>query len=168
MTLADIMTTTVVTVSMDDNLRDIRQIFNRYRFHHVVVVEDGKAVGIISDRDVLKHLSPFIGKLSERAQDVDCLNRRAHQIMTRRLMHATPETPIADALALMIQNDISCLPVLNADGKCIGVVTSRDMLRWCTRCALPTPNVASAPGPATKTAPASTQAPGVSAPYVAA
>ncbi len=137
MTLADIMTTTVVTVSMDDNLRDIRQIFDRYRFHHVVVVEDGKAVGIISDRDVLKHLSPFIGKLSERAQDVDCLNRRAHQIMTRRLMHASPEMPISDALALMIQNDISCLPVLDGNGKCLGVVTSRDMLRWCTRCALP-------------------------------
>ncbi len=137
MNLADVMTTSVVTVSMDDNLRHIRQIFDRYRFHHVIVVENGKAVGIISDRDVLKHLSPFIGKLSERAQDVDCLNRRAHQIMTRRLTHATPETPVADALVLMIQNDISCLPVLNDQGKCTGIVTSRDMLRWCTRCAVP-------------------------------
>lgn len=139
MNLADVMTTTVVTVSMDDNLRQIRQIFDRYRFHHVVVVENDKAVGIISDRDVLKHLSPFIGKLSERAQDVDCLNRRAHQIMTRRLTYASPDTPIADALTLMIQNDISCLPVVDGTGKCIGIVTSRDMLRWCTRCALPVP-----------------------------
>ncbi len=135
MILADVMTTAVVTVSMDDTLRDIRQIFDRHRFHHVVVVEGGKAVGIISDRDVLKHLSPFIGKLSERPQDVGCLSRRAHQIMTRRLTFAGPDTPIAEALALMIHSDISCLPVLDANSKCIGVVTSRDMLRWCSRCA---------------------------------
>src|SRR5262245_24623856 len=133
MILSDIMITTVVTVSMDDTLRHIRSIFDKYKFHHVIVVEDNKAVGIISDRDVLKHLSPFIGKLSERPQDVDCLNRRAHQIMGRRLTYADPDTPIADAMMLMIQNDISCLPVLDAHGHCLGIVTSRDMLRWCTK-----------------------------------
>lgn len=147
MILSDIMTRTVVTVSMDDNLRDIRRIFERHRFHHVVVVESGKAVGIISDRDVLKHLSPFIGKLSERPQDVECLNRRAHQIMKRRLTYASPNTLVNDAVQLMIQKDLSCLPVLDETGRCIGIVTSRDMLRWCTRCALPTPTV---PGPGSK------------------
>jgi acetoin utilization protein AcuB len=136
MTLATIMTHHVVTVSMDDTLRDIRRIFNAHRFHHVVVAHDGKAVGIISDRDVLKNLSPFVGKLSERAQDADSLNRRAHQIMTRRLISGHPEMPIADAIAIMIQTNISCLPVLDPDGRCVGIITSRDMLRWCTRCAL--------------------------------
>lgn len=154
MTLADIMTTTVVTVSMDDTLRQIRQIFDRHRFHHVVVVENGKAVGLISDRDVLKHLSPFIGKLSERAQDVQCLNRRAHQIMRRRLTFGTPDTPIADALALMIQKDLSCLPVLDENGACVGIVTSRDMLRWCTQCSVPARPAAPAPAVAAPFVPA--------------
>lgn len=137
MTLADIMTATVVTVSMDDSLRSIRHIFEEHKFHHVVVVHAGRAVGIISDRDVLKNLSPFIGKLSERVQDVECLNRRAHQIMTRRLIFAAPETPIGDALAMMIERDISCLPVIDGQGRCVGIVTSRDMLRWCTACYAP-------------------------------
>lgn len=136
MTLADIMTPNVVTVSMDDTLRGIRQIFDRYKFHHVVVVEQGKAVGVISDRDVLKHLSPFVGKLSERTQDVESLQRRAHQIMSRQLVSAPPGTSIGDAITLMIQRDISCLVVTDAGGRCAGIVTSRDMLRWCTRCAV--------------------------------
>jgi acetoin utilization protein AcuB len=147
MTVAEIMTPNVVTVSMDDTLRQIRQIFERHRFHHVVVVERGKAVGVISDRDVLKHLSPFVGKLSERTQDLESLQRRAHQIMSRQLISAPPTTTIGEAITLMIQRDISCLVVTDPDGKCVGIVTSRDMLRWCTRCALPESQAAPAAGP---------------------
>ena len=136
MTLNEIMTTGVITVSMDDSLRTVRQIFDRYAFHHVVVVHKGKAVGIITDRDILKNLSPFIGKISERLQDTASLNKRAHQIMTRIIISATPDTSIPCAIGTMIQHDLSCLPVLTESGRCVGIVTSRDMLRWCTACAI--------------------------------
>ncbi len=133
MTIDTIMTRHVVTVRMDDELRVIRELFDRYRFHHVVVVDHCLVVGVISDRDLLRNVSPFIGKASERTMDVASLHRKAHQIMTRGLVSVAPETPIGDAAILMMNNKISCLPVLDANGACVGIVTMRDLLRWSLR-----------------------------------
>lgn len=136
-TVSDAMTSNVVTVRLDDTLEQIRGVFARYKFHHVVVVERGRAVGVISDRDLLKHLSPFIGTMNEREVDTRSLQRRAHQVMTRRLIHVQSATPLADAANLMMQQNVSCLPVLDHDEKCIGIITWRDLLRWMLNHCLP-------------------------------
>ena len=47
-TLKDIMTTRVATIGMDANVEDIRSIFNRANFHHLVVADEGEIVGVIS------------------------------------------------------------------------------------------------------------------------
>ncbi len=62
MQVQQVMTGHVVSVSMDDTLETVRNLFASHRFHHVVVMEDCKIVGVISDRDLLRHLSPFAGQ----------------------------------------------------------------------------------------------------------
>ncbi|MCA9293635.1 MAG: CBS domain-containing protein [Phycisphaerales bacterium] len=131
--LEDIMTTHVVTVSMDATLAQIQRIFLQFRFHHVVVTEDGKAVGVLSDRDLLKNVSPFVGKLSEQSRDTNSLKKKAHQVMTRGLVCAPASMLAADAALMLLQNNISCLPILDAEHHCIGIVTWRDLLRWASR-----------------------------------
>jgi acetoin utilization protein AcuB len=133
MTLDTIMTRHVVTVNMDTELRAIRTLFEQYKFHHVVVTEKCRVVGLISDRDLLKNISPFIGQASERTMDLASLRRKAHQVMTRALVSAQPTTPIGDAAIMMINNKISCLPVLDEHGACVGIITMRDLLRWSLR-----------------------------------
>ena len=83
MTLEMIMTRHVITVNMDDALLKVRDLFERYKFHHVVVLEQRRVVGVISDRDLLRNISPFAGKPVERALDTASLRKRVHQIMTR-------------------------------------------------------------------------------------
>lgn len=130
MQLDSIMTKHVISVSMDDTIRTIRDIFDRYKFHHVVVLEKCQLVGIISDRDLLMNLSPFVGKPSERALDAASLNRHAHQIMQRHVVTAAPDTPVGDAALMMLNNHVSCLPVVDSFGAVVGIVTWRDLLRW--------------------------------------
>jgi acetoin utilization protein AcuB len=130
MTLDTIMTRNVVTVGMDDSLERVRNLFGRLRIHHLMVLEKCKVVGIISDRDVLTHLSPFAGKSLERSLDAACLKKRAHQIMTRRVISASPRTPIHEAAIVMLNRGISCLPVMDDRDKCLGIVTWRDVLHW--------------------------------------
>lgn len=130
MTLESIMTKHVVTVSMDDTLEHVREIFARFRFHHVVVLDHCRVVGVISDRDLLMNLSPYAGKALERALDAASLKKKAHQIMTRDPMTATPSMPAGEAALLLLTNHNSCLPVLDEVGACVGIVTLRDMLRW--------------------------------------
>ncbi|TVQ32061.1 MAG: CBS domain-containing protein [Phycisphaeraceae bacterium] len=126
--VSDIMTRGVFTVKMDDTIRDIRHIFMQRKFHHVIVVSGGKAVGVISDRDLLKTISPFIGSMSERPQDLNTLNKKAHQVMTRDLVFVHENSRIIDAARLMVSCRVSCLPVLTDEGVVRGIVTWRDIL----------------------------------------
>jgi len=127
----DLMSTHVVTIGMDDTLKTARSVFNRRRFHHLVVLEKGRPVGVLSDRDLLKHLSPFVGaRLGERPQDAATLKKRVHQMMTRRLVAVDPDASAAEALLRMREHNVSCLPVIDADARLIGIITIRDLLRW--------------------------------------
>ncbi|MDX9910641.1 MAG: CBS domain-containing protein [Phycisphaerales bacterium] len=130
MNISSIMTRDVVTVTMDESLRWIQQVFHEHRFHHLIVTDQGKVVGVISDRDVLKNVSPFIGKMAERTADLATLDRKAHQVMSRALIAVSPATLVRDAAKLMVEHRVSCLPVLDDDQRPVGIVTWRDLLRW--------------------------------------
>lgn len=139
MHIGDIMIEHVVTVGMDDSVRDVRDLFERYGFHHLVVIDAGKVVGIISDRDLLRHLSPFVGKPTERSQDSASLARKAHQIMTRQVVSIGPDASVEEGALLLLNRKISCLPVLDPHGVCLGIVTGHDVMQWCLqhRCCPP-------------------------------
>lgn len=125
-----IMTRHVVTVSMDDTLERVQELFRSLKFHHLIVVEHRRVVGVVSDRDLLKSVSPFIGTITEQSRDRFTLHKRVHQVMTRRLVSVTPETTLAEASQLMLDGRVNCLPVLGPAGECVGVVTMRDLLAW--------------------------------------
>ncbi|MCA9303673.1 MAG: CBS domain-containing protein [Phycisphaerales bacterium] len=130
-TVKDIMSTPVFTITMDDSIETIQRVFDNNKFHHVIVNGDeGECVGVISDRDLLKNLSPFIGKFSERSADTACLKRRAHQIMTRSLISVRPQTLLRAAARVMLDHRISCMPVVDAEKRCVGIITLRDVVRW--------------------------------------
>jgi acetoin utilization protein AcuB len=127
----DIMTTDVVTISMDETLLAAQSIFHERRFHHLIVVDNGRPTGVISDRDLLKNLSPFVGtRMAERSQDVETLKKRIHQFMTRQLIAIDPDAMVNEAARVMINHRVSCLPVIEAGGNLVGIITMRDLVRW--------------------------------------
>ena len=129
MKVVDIMTRSVVSVPMDDTLERIHAIFEESKFHHVIVTDDGRVAGVVSDRDLLKNISPFIGRhLMEREQDTNTLSRKAHQIMTRRPVVARPDMSIPEAVTVLLKHRVSCLPVAGADRRVQGILTWRDIL----------------------------------------
>lgn len=132
MQLEQIMTTEVITVGMDETLESIKELFERLHFHHILVLDevDGTLVGIVSDRDLLKAISPFISTLAERPQDLRTLKRRVHQIMSHRPITASKRDTVQDAAVLMLNKKISCLPIVRPDRTIEGVVTWKDILKW--------------------------------------
>ena len=129
MTVQQIMTRQVITVRMDDSLHEVRELFNQHKFHHLMVVDSGRLVGVVSDRDLLKNISPFVDGLSERVADAATLRRRVHQMMSRTPVSIRPEALVSDAAALMIEHSVTCLPVINTQNRLVGIVTGRDLLR---------------------------------------
>ena len=92
MNVNEIMTAKVITIGMDDTLGQIQKLFGKHKFHHVLIVEDEELIGIISDRDVLKEISPYINTLSEDSRARKTLTKKAHQIMARNPITVEPDS----------------------------------------------------------------------------
>jgi acetoin utilization protein AcuB len=130
MSLKGAMSTRLVTVEIDDPLTVVKQIFDSVKFHHLLVVEsDKKLCGVISDRDLLRALSPYVGTSSENSRDVATLQKRVHQIMTRHPMTLPPEASVADAIKLFLDHGVSCIPIVGPDFRAVGIVSWRDVLK---------------------------------------
>jgi acetoin utilization protein AcuB len=130
MNVGNVMTARVVTVEMDDQLDVVKQIFDALNFHHVLVIDDRKKLaGVVSDRDLLKALSPQLGSIAETARDTATLNRRVHQIMSRKLYTLRPQAGVAEAIQLFLEHRISCIPIVNDDFKPVGILSWRDIMK---------------------------------------
>jgi len=129
MTVEKIMTPTVVTVDLDDELAHVRNLFQEHGFHHLLVTDCRKLIGIITDRDLLKTISPYVGTPAENSRDSATLNKRAHQIMSRNPVTIGPDSDILDAVERFNHRGISCLPVVNDQFQPVGIVTWRDILK---------------------------------------
>lgn len=130
MSISQIMSTRVVSVHMDDSLQSLRELFVATGFHHLVVVNDNILKGIISDRDLMKAVSPFVDTISERMLDRATLDKKAHQIMTREVITLTSNDSIYTAIALFNQNKISCIPIINEKKHPVGIVSWRDVMKY--------------------------------------
>jgi acetoin utilization protein AcuB len=137
MQVKEYMTTKLVSVEMDDTLAAVREIFQNTGFHHLLVIDDGAVVGVLSDRDLLRHLSPYVGTVAETQRDAATLNKHVHQVMARHPVTLSPESELAEVLEKFRQKDVTCLPVVDARGKVVGIVTWRDMLKLMGAVLLP-------------------------------
>lgn len=134
MIIADIMTPKPVSVYMDTELALIKEIFDNAKFHHLLVEDenDHSLVGIISDRDLLNAISPYLNTRSETKRDTATLNQRAHQIMSRKPITVSPTCDINTAARKLLDENISCLPVIETNQKIVGIVSWKDLLRKLT------------------------------------
>ena len=115
---------------MDDRLDVVKKIFDTLKFHHLLVVDDRRILkGVVSDRDLLKALSPYVGSAAENARDIATLNKRVHQIMSRNLITLQPRAPISQAVQLFLDHRISCIPIADETLKPVGILSWRDVLK---------------------------------------
>ncbi len=129
MQVKQIMSTHLITVKLDDSLEHVKSLFDGIKFHHLLVVENKKLKGVISDRDLFKAVSPHVGTVSETDKDRASLRKKAHQIMTRKIISLPPEADFFEALSIFVEKGVSCIPIINDEHKPLGIVSWRDLLR---------------------------------------
>ncbi len=129
MKVKEIMTTDLVTVSMDDTLETVQEIFDTTAFHHILVVENGKLTGVVSDRDYLRSINPNVGTPVETTRDSSTLQKKVHQIMSRELVILKKDAEIYDAVRLFNNHNISCIPVIDDENRPVGIISWRDILK---------------------------------------
>lgn len=86
-------------------------------------------MGVITDRDIFKHLSPTGGTAKETPSDISYLQKKVHLVMNRNLVTAQEDLPIKEAVLLFHDYHISCLPIVGLTGNPIGIITWRDIIK---------------------------------------
>jgi CBS domain-containing protein len=128
LTVRDIMSKDLKTVDRNDTLVRADDIMKLGRIRHLVVVnEDGRLDGILSQRDL------FLGGLLKALGYGAHAKARALEMMvvkeamTADVVTTTPDTPLSKAAAAMLERKIGCLPVLDGD-KLVGIITESDFV----------------------------------------
>lgn len=118
--VGEIMTKNVVCLSPHETFAEAIGLMANRPFRHFLVVEDDdRLVGVVSDRDLLRIL----------ARTPSWQKTRVAEVMTRTTITVHPDTPLSTAIDEMLLHRINCLPVVD-DKECVlGIVTSTDLLR---------------------------------------
>lgn len=125
----EIMMGSPVTLKPEDTLDLANDVISLGRIRHIPVVEDGRLVGLLSERDLMGRAIPAIFGLKQKTKSALLKTYQIKEIMKRRIITVSPETPIKEAAHLMAEKKIGCVPVVS-DGALVGLVTTTDILRY--------------------------------------
>jgi CBS domain-containing membrane protein len=128
-TVRDLMTQNPTTLDRNETLDLAESIMNLGRIRHMPVVDDGKVVGIVSQRDMFR--SALITSLGFGRKTTGALIKtiKIKEIMTEKVVTISPDASIKEAARQMMEKKIGCLPVLEGD-RLVGIVTETDMLQY--------------------------------------
>ncbi len=117
--VSEVMTVDTMTLRPNQSFTDVVALMANRSFHHVLVVDDDERLrGVISDRDVLRALS----------RTPNWNKKSVSEIMTRKSVTTTPDSLISTAAHEMLAKRINCLPVIDTEGRVCGILTSTDLL----------------------------------------
>jgi CBS domain-containing protein len=118
MLVKDVMNKHVITVEPDTPLLEAAQIMADNHIGCLVVVQKGKPIGMVTERDILVAI----------ASEVNIKKSKVKDIMTHYLITIGPNRPINKAIKLMTENKIKKLPVVDEKGKLVGIITTSDII----------------------------------------
>ena len=139
MEIKAIMSSNVISVTPEDDVKKAASLICLKKISGLPVVDtDGKPLGMISEKDVLRAIYPTYKDLFENPEEFkvfadlrrrygETTNLKVSQIFNKRVIAVEPETPLLNALSMMITKRVRRLPVVDKDGKIIGIVSQGDI-----------------------------------------
>ncbi|MHC4401630.1 MAG: CBS domain-containing protein [Planctomycetota bacterium] len=122
LTVGQVMTAAPSCIRPETSALELARLLHSNRFRHLIVTEaGGRLLGVVSDRDVIRCFGP-----EQRPDRATLAKITAADIMSGDLVTAHPSTSLEQAVALMLAEGISCLPVL-VDGTLVGILTNTDL-----------------------------------------
>ena len=117
MIVKDVMNPDVKTTTSDVTVQEAAEEMKKYRIGSLVVIDDNKLVGILTERDIMD-------KVVEEAKDSSKL--LVKEVMTTEPVLVSPHKDISEAVDVMLHNRIKKLPVVE-DKQIIGIITATDL-----------------------------------------
>ena len=130
--VTEIMTGSPVTLKPEDTLDLANDIISLGRIRHIPVVDAGRLVGLLSERDLMGAAASHVFRLKQRSKSALLKSVLIRDVMKKRVVTVSPQTSIKDAAHLMADKKIGCVPVV-INGAIVGLVTTTDILRYVER-----------------------------------
>ncbi|MEC4686734.1 MAG: CBS domain-containing protein [Nitrospirota bacterium] len=128
----DIMSAPVQSLPPEATLRTAWTLMKMKGFRHIPIVNpEGILTGIISDRDLMQ----FAGHLEQSSGASSTQHQFVQQVMTTKVVTATPITEITEIARVLLVEHISSLPIIDGANRPIGILTASDILRAIMRLA---------------------------------
>lgn len=121
-TVGELMTREVVTLEADDALIQVDDLLKRHHIRHVPVVHGRKLVGMVSHRDLIR-------ALARQPAGTGSLPLSVKEVMTRDVETVEPHVSAREAIEKLLDRRFGCLPVVDAQGELVGIVTESDFMR---------------------------------------
>jgi len=117
------------SVRSDESLDFVEDVMALGRVRHMPVVDDGKLVGVVSQRDLLAASLSRVLDFAAQDRRIFLRSIDVREVMAARPISVTPKATLAEAAALLLRHKIGCLPVVGPAGEALGLVTETDLLR---------------------------------------
>ena len=124
MNVADIMSSPVYVLNADEPVSYARKLMLKYRISTLLVLNEGKMVGIVTKSDIGNRLAQ--AEPLWRRRPIDQIPIKL--LMTESVITIYPEASISQAVALMLENRVHNIPVVKND--IVGIVTRTDLVRY--------------------------------------
>ncbi len=118
--IRDIMQKNVITIDLEKSALDAANLLSEKDISFLIIMQDGKPIGLVTERDFLKKVSAKNRLASEIALS---------EIMSKKFRSVEPSTDIEDAVQKMLNNNIRRLVVIE-DEKLAGVITQTDLASY--------------------------------------
>jgi acetoin utilization protein AcuB len=129
LTVARWMSGNVITINQADPVSLAFELLLTNDIRHLPVLSRNRLVGILTDRDMHEALIPSDPANAQRSMYQTVKNIKARDIMTPNPITIGPEAPLERAARLFLDRKIDCLPVKDAKGRLVGILTSTDILK---------------------------------------
>lgn len=127
--VSEFMQADFIHLGVDDRLDLADQLMRLGRIRHMPVLDKGRLVGIVSNRDLLAASLTRVLDFEEKQRRTFLRSVEVREVMTAQVISVTPDTPVSEAARLMLLHKIGCLPVVDADQKLRGLLTETDLIR---------------------------------------
>ncbi len=121
------MTAPAVIVEPSTPLLDAALLLRSGAIRHLLVVEEGRLVGLLTDRDIQRCAPSRLISITEEGYNAVFADTTVERVMTREPRTVTSSTPLLGAIAVMQQARYGCLPVVD-DGAIVGILTRGDLI----------------------------------------
>ncbi len=122
------MSRPVISVTPDASVNDVLAMFKKEHIRRAPVVKDGKLLGIVSQGDLLNATASSVTTLSVWELNYLISKVKVKNVMTKKVITVTKDTPIEEAARIMADKKIGGLPVVDGE-KVVGMITETDLFK---------------------------------------